>query len=382
MTRTTRLYPHLNTNGRHKETAMSANPAVAIIGGLRSDLVDDETAAKGRAMARALGAALAEAGLDLVVYSCDPDFVEADVVAGFAPAAMGEGPRVQILHPSDVPPDRRFDEEDAYADLFTRKPDPSDYWEASFYRSLGDVDGALLICGGRSTLVAGHVALSTGLPVAAIAGFGGGAERIWKAMNHHERYRDAPDIPAMLSQAVGEAPKIASALAARAVERRREREAASKKASLEAAQRMASRRLYAGWGALGVFLALFLIGLTLLPGGAMFTVAFVLVLVAAGVSGATVRLVRDASPDPSMGATALFGAISGLFIGLGYAIPPLLSREAGLTHLWDVIDAGVRIQFVLAAIAAFAAGFAFDMVMRRLQTTAEEAAESSILPGK
>jgi hypothetical protein len=46
-----------------------------------------------------------------------------------------------------------FPECETHAAAFRFQPDTSQDWEVSFYRSLNDVDGLLLLGGGRSTLI-------------------------------------------------------------------------------------------------------------------------------------------------------------------------------------------------------------------------------------
>ncbi len=49
----------------------------------------------------------------------------------------------------------------------------------SFYQSLNEVDGVLLIGGGNSTMIAGLVAMGRGIAMLAAAAFGGKAAEVW-----------------------------------------------------------------------------------------------------------------------------------------------------------------------------------------------------------
>jgi hypothetical protein len=52
----------------------------------------------------------------------------------------------------------------------------------SFYGSLVQADGVLLVGGGRSSLITGVLALTYRVPVLALQAYGGSGEKIWKAL--------------------------------------------------------------------------------------------------------------------------------------------------------------------------------------------------------
>jgi hypothetical protein len=63
--------------------------------------------------------------------------------------------------------------------LFDFTQDTHSEWEISFYRSLRDADGVILLGGGTSTLIAGLVAMGFGKSIVACESFGGYASKIW-----------------------------------------------------------------------------------------------------------------------------------------------------------------------------------------------------------
>ena len=66
--------------------------------------------------------------------------------------------------------------------MFHFDPDSAPHWEASYYRSLRDADGVILIGGATSVIVTGYLALGFRIPVLTLATFGGGAQQVWKAI--------------------------------------------------------------------------------------------------------------------------------------------------------------------------------------------------------
>ena len=86
-----------------------------------------------------------------------------------------------------------FAEQASHPDLFDPKLFPGNDWEAPFYRSLVAMEGVeavLLMAGGRSTLIAGQIAVARKLPVLAVDRFVGSARVIWT-----ELARESHDYP-------------------------------------------------------------------------------------------------------------------------------------------------------------------------------------------
>jgi hypothetical protein len=138
----------------------------------------DET----KAIAKALGTEIAKRGHGLLVY--DANFIEADAVEGYVAANPTPSSTLRpiiIRQPQDgklVP----FKEEATHPTLFERRADKSGLWEVSFYRSLADSDGLILLGGAYSTSIAGQVAIGARIPVLALERTGGSASTVWKTI--------------------------------------------------------------------------------------------------------------------------------------------------------------------------------------------------------
>jgi hypothetical protein len=169
---------------------------IAVIGGASfrptyENPVRDADAA--RVAAGELGRELANAGFDLVVYSSRPDFIERDVVAGYLTSDRVRPGSIRALSrygfdDSDFPDAARSRE------IITHVLDSSTDWEVSYYRSLLSIDGIILLGGGRSTLIAGLIALSRQTALVPIACFGGGAEKAWLHMSREPNFATEEDI--------------------------------------------------------------------------------------------------------------------------------------------------------------------------------------------
>lgn len=123
-----------------------------------------------------VGRALAEAGFSIVVYSSEPGFIEEGIVKGYVGSGKAKPSSIDVRHPPGTK--CMFAEMAAHGEVFDDNPDVSDSWEVSFYRSLAVADGVLLVGGGKSTLIAGLVALGFAKPLVAIHTFGGQAVEV------------------------------------------------------------------------------------------------------------------------------------------------------------------------------------------------------------
>lgn len=348
---------------------------IAVIGSVRQEISGSaEIEAQGRETARELGRALGDRGFRLIVYSSSDQFIEPHVVAGFADAAEGRSRAVTVKFPSDK--EISFAEQATYPGLFQLHPDHRDYWEASFYRSLAQVDGMLLIGGGRSTLAAGHIALNAKVPIAAIKGFGGEADRIWRLLPQEAEYADSDDVNAMASRAEGANQIVVDGLFDRC-----ERIAASKArkaeriAALEAqaaALKAQSQMIWPAALAGVAFLAVIGLGVSVTLSDAQFSLLFIAALCVAGVLGSSVSMLWNFAQSRRPSAVLFFGGVAGLIVGLSYALPLIAGRDPKLPFLWDGTSSGAILQLILASVTAFLAGFAYDAFMARARVAAEE----------
>ena len=166
-------------------------PLVAIVGGAdpaRCQLeppegydppVDVQTA---NDMALAIGAELARRGHRIMVYHSSAAYIEAKVVEGFVGANPSIERSILVRQPQMGVP-AIFPEEKTHPKLFSRRVDTSDEWEVSFYRSLADSDGVVLIGGGYSTFTAGQVAIGSRIPILALEKSGGSARKVWRTLS-------------------------------------------------------------------------------------------------------------------------------------------------------------------------------------------------------
>jgi hypothetical protein len=166
--------------------AMSA-PLILIVGSAnpaRDDyqppLVNAQTAPLA---AEHIGAELARRGCRIVVYSASKSFLEADVVRGYV-AALKKNAKgmIEVRYPHTAPGSAEFAEAKNRDDLFVPKADRNASWEASFYASLPDAAGVLIIGGGSSAHAIGYMSLAQQLPILPLACFGGAAKDIWLAI--------------------------------------------------------------------------------------------------------------------------------------------------------------------------------------------------------
>lgn len=141
-----------------------------------------------REAAEQLGQELADKGCKIIVYSCDPGYIEGDFVRGYVRSRKAVEKGIIVYYPSGSGADA-FPERSNYENLFDVYPDTSDDWEISFYHSLKRADAFLLLGGGRSTFIAGLLAITDRIPILAISQFGGSARKVWKALTPE---RDLP----------------------------------------------------------------------------------------------------------------------------------------------------------------------------------------------
>jgi hypothetical protein len=316
-----------------------------------SPLVD---VAKSREAARLIGAALAKKRHGLIVY--DARFIEAEVVSAYvaeSPQPSDQGPPIVIRQPhtdQNVP----FVEEQTHPALFDRVADSTGRWEVSFYRSLADADGLVLIGGANSTAIAGQVAIGARVPILALMKTGGAADTVWRTIapgtdlpkgNEHARMADDPTAPA--------ATRWAEVL-----ETQRRRRYAVETGPIVWHAVVASilfvLSLAAGFG------SHLLTGLDAELAKAMLFASTLM----AGVAGAAIRMVFErrygSGPlvPPSMAITVALGLMAGALAGMLYIVAqPGDIKVAG--------DAGLRLVSLITVVATVG-GLTAEAVFRKL----------------
>jgi hypothetical protein len=360
----------------------------------QGSVIDDPAGAQERKIreaCKALGRALAATGCRLIVYSSEPEFIEADIVGGYAETAKTPG-SIRFVCPEDN--NKKFVEQDhdRTRPLFHVERDGSRDWEMSFYQTLEQADGVILVCGGRSTLIAGHVAMILGRPIAPIGVFNGAARKL---RNHLVQID--PDLPQVEKQALSEFDSGDAALVVVSGLRRRcEALAESRRQADEALQQLKAdqqqlaqlksaerdeRDVRRGAILFGLVSAVLLVaGLGVELSRVVSIALFMAVLAAGGGLGACLRLTRP--PGAGKPSTAIvFGAIAGAVFSLSYMVPHWMSSstsgQADPFTLGTTPSASLRL--VMTWLVALGGGLAADAVIDSLRSAADRRAQSAKL---
>jgi len=171
---------------------------VAVVGSVQEDRDYNpplEHVAEARKACEELGRELATQGCDIVVYSNDPKFIEADIVRGYVASGKAVAGSIHVRAPYGKA--TGFEGFTQQPDLFDHKPDSRKQWEVPFFRSLSSTNGILIVGGGRSTLTTGMIALTLRIPLLAIASFGGSARQVWEVFDTERNYATDEEIAVM-----------------------------------------------------------------------------------------------------------------------------------------------------------------------------------------
>lgn len=340
-------------------------PFVATIGGFYA-IRGTQEATAARQMGEQLGAALANADFGLVVYFSDADSLEPYVVKGYVAAGAKRSKSIRVRYAQSQRGKVSFPEEAGNGELFDPDVFPSDDWEAPFYRSLAQkdgVDGVLLLSGGTSTLIAGHVAVARDLPVLALPDFDGSAKKIWSALK-----ANTPSNPLVRAEPIENRLAHMRSQWEDARKARREAERQRQRQEFMESRRTATALCAVTFAALVSILLYSFVGA---PSGSRFVGASFLSMICAGATGALVRNVMATSKrDASM--VLLLGGIAGFVVGLAYLIPQLISGGDGFMDPTGDVDRPERTAMMSAILVAVSAGVGFDAVFRRLQREADE----------
>lgn len=342
-------------------------PFVAIIGGIWE--LDDPTKAEARKTAQEIGAALATAGMGLVVYFSNDGSLEPHVVSGYVKALpQNVGARsIRLRFAESQKKEVKFPEQDTHGQLFDANLFPGQEWEAPFYRSLVDADGVdavLLMAGARSTLIAGQIAVGRPLPVLAIDKFDGSAGVI-----RTELATVVKDYPSSATHSITQA---VTWLRNKCEERAKQR--------MEARLReikylkVTSQRKKTAWaaGAFAALLIAFFFGMALVPSPRYYSFLIFAGLIAAGATGALSRAVFWGSEETPPSSSLLLGGVAGFVVGLAYLVPQWVGAHGVLEPSATGVAATDKIQFVSAALVAISAGVGFDTIFTRLKKQAED----------
>lgn len=341
-------------------SATDRRPRIAVVGSLDARREYDPPLRdldRARAACHELGRALALASYDLVVFSDRDHYAETLVVRGYAAVATRKGRVVahRARHQEYTP-----ELPEGASVRITTVRDIGDEWEVPFYRTLLAADGIVLVGGGRSTRVAGILALAQDIPVAPLAAFGGAAEQVRVDMARSEHHATAEHVQVLGESWSAESARRVTGLLRAQMERRVERRRRERR----------SRRLdrWAESGGLVAAILLLLVALAaivLVPGpgpGPAGTATLALLLGApmcAAVSGALIRDSFGVSPSALRACARGLGA--GAVAVLTYVAAQLLTAP----ELLEGLDARRLLFFVVPM--GFTAGFTFDLVFERLR---------------
>lgn len=348
---------------------------IAIIGGFWQ--LDESQAAPAKKAAKAIGEELAKAGLGLVVFESAGASLEPHVVDGYVAGLSEPTPKVIRKRFAESQRGARFAQEDdkKWAGLFDSDLSPIDDWQAPFYRSLAnekDVDGVLLLGGGETTLNAGWIAVGRHLPILAVHGFGGSAEKIWRYLA-----QISPGYPAWATQTPAalverlkkDCDKAAARRAGTLEKEQRDAAEAVEKARDAAAAAMERRQKAFASCAIVALVAILALAIEFSSSDAYPGLMFV-GLILAGATGALGRAVFWGSEANEPWRSLLLGAIAGFAVGLAYLVPQLVGDPQLLTPKTPDQISHARVEFLLVVLVALSAGVGFDTVFNRLREQA------------
>lgn len=374
-------------------------PLIAIVGSYdpqRTAELSLKNAELAPEAAAELGRHLARQGCRIVVYSSYPYLFEVDVVRGYVDVkkTQPEPECIQVRFSKKFGRPA-FAEEDSNKDMFHFIADSNAEWEVSFYRSLREVDGVLVLGGGPSSMVAGVIAVGHRKPIVVSAYFGGYAEKIWELLPTQQTLLTEREISLMadkwrpelgeryvqilvrqFNQLADEEKDLAAKSKLREqeiVDRYEKQLQAALKAERDNSKDI---KVYAVISMFAFVLALGMWVVALGVGnlGSLWLVVFLaLAPLAAGVSAATIRVVFDAVKGTAQSNQRSQSVLANSAMGLvGGGITSVLYV---LTQLIAIGGTPQREQYVrlipFALATGFIAGYALDVVDRKLREKAE-----------
>jgi hypothetical protein len=311
--------------------------------------------------------------MGVVLYFSDDESLEPHVVSGYVealPAGTGAN-SIRVRFAESQRDQVKFAEEttDKGKDVFDRVLFGGKDWEAPFYRSLAAADGVdavLLMAGARSTLIAGQIAVARLLPVLAIDKFDGSAGII-----RTELAFVANDYPSSTTHSTAQLVTwLKAKCETRAEQRARVRDMERKYLKVTSQR---GKTFWAG-GAFVVLLATVFYGLAKAPEPGLYPFLTFIGLIAAGATGALVRLVFWGAEEITPITSLLLGGFAGFVVGVAYLIPQWVGAPGVLAPSATVVQATDKIQFVSAVLVAISAGVGFDTIFARLKGQAEDLA--------
>lgn len=322
--------------------------------------------------AEELGRALADGGFGLIVYSANPEYIEAHVVRGYVESGSAKPQAIRVCYPLGAPnTDVKFHQEDEHPELFHRQPDHHQFWQISFYQSLLEADGVIIIGGSESAFMTGIVARMNQIPCAALATFGGSAESVWRAALGSvatDRHRQIMSQPRWYS---GQAEHVVTLL--------REQRAAideGERASLEVQSKIESmkarRGIYAAAACIIAVITTAIGWFSSSPPIWLFATAFFATPLLAGIGGGLARQIfNDYHGDaPRRGQTTgqsmVLGMIAGLVAAVLFVLAQLVSNPSA-SNLSNGIPPELGRLIAFELIVGLIAGFTLEAVFDKIK---------------
>lgn len=361
-------------------------PLIAIIGSIEDSRSDLEFGLRNSERAKEfgiiLGKQLADAGCHILVYTCDPQFLEWYIVKGFATSDNAKPGSIHVRYPSTNESAVNFSERESHPELFQLIPDTNINWESSFYKSLRDVSGIILIGGGQSTFITGHIALAYDIPLAPFASFGGSAEKIWEVFsNQSELVKEE------------ETRFLAIPCDETTAEKTIELVDLQKKRLKEKNERNNQKLSKFGKESI-IAMVFFAISLATLPLGfgltsidkTLFLILVFFSPVLSGASGSTIRLIQgDLTTNESSLKTFALGAVAGGISSLLYVMAQITTNPKMflLTESAAGMAASPPYNLLFFTVTiGFIAGFTWDRVYKKLQELDALKADTLLMKGE
>jgi hypothetical protein len=356
-----------------------ARPLIAIVGSADPHRVDYDPPLQHSQVipdaAEQLGKELAAASCRMVVYSSNPTFIEASVVRGYVQSGKAGAQSIEVRYPQknddgNLP----FPEETEKPDVFDFRLDPNPNWEVSFYTSLHDVDGIVLLGGARSAFVTGVLAQIFGIPLVTIATFGGSAQAVWALAGNRLASEEERNLMARRSWHTDSAAKLVKSLADQA-KRRSEQIAQAAREQQKKRGEDQKRAIIAGGlflGAVGLMAA----GMFLPRSQALtFGATFFLIPLLSGATGALVRTILNQREQPSISReddSTVISMVLGMIAGLASALLFALAQWASNPPSRDFtkgVPEGLSNLLPFLLIIGLTGGLTLELVYRKLQET-------------
>jgi hypothetical protein len=321
----------------------SKKKAIAIVGSIEEGRIYDprlEHIDEAKKAAELLGTSLGARGYRIIVYSAEREFIESDVVRGFVKSSKGQKELIVVHYPTGQRGPEGFAEYLKHSEMFEPQ-------------RLSKADGVVLFGGGRSTLIAGVVALTYRVPLIALARYGGHALTVWRAI---ERGKDLPAERDVQDMAREGSPEMVKQWI-RSLETQFDTRQTEKTKRQPAWSAIAALLLLAAWVAI-LPLGYWLRRPDTKPDTPVPLLFVILLFAAPMLSGASGATVRSLLPGNEM---SLNTAVKGTAAGVISALLNLLAQLIGNPTPSFVV-------LVSTLIFGFIAGFSFDQVFKKLES--------------